>query len=170
VVKIQKVIIILSRKVRNNQVCACWKWVFAFVKKCLGQFSSDIFYSSHIRIYQVETEMYFCANFLFKSTLPLKPRCVVWKQYKKYPPTFPFSFFLIKLLPKKEKQESKRLKYGKCAISMAFLKPLLTMACFGSNCCFLNFLAHDLTPYQMDKEGKVSIKIQQILFFNGWWG
>lgn len=91
-VKIQKVIIILSRKVRNNQVCACWKWVFAFVKKCLGQFSSDIFYSSHIRIYQVETEMYFCANFLFKSTLPLKPRCVVWKQYKKYPPTFPFSF------------------------------------------------------------------------------
>jgi len=45
---------------------------------------------------------------------------------------------------------------------MAFLKPLLTMAYFGSNCCFLNFLAHDLTPYQMDKEGKVSIKIQQI--------
>ena len=50
---------------------------------------------------------------------------------------------------------------------MAFLKPLLTMACFGSNCCFLNFLAHDLTPYQMDKEGKVSIKVQQFFSLMG---
>lgn len=110
----------------------------------------NIFYSSHIRIYQVETEVYFCANFLFKSTLPLKPRCVVWKQYKNYPPTFPF-FFLIKLLPKKEKWESKL--WQMCHFYGLF--EAITdnaMACFGSNCCFLNFLAHDLTPYQMDKE------------------
>lgn len=79
VVEIQKVFIILSRKVSQCML----KMGLLLVKNARGDNSCLTLSTAHIRIYKVETEVYFCANFLIKSTLPLKPRCCCLKAIQK---------------------------------------------------------------------------------------
>lgn len=124
----------------------------------------------HIRIYKVETQVYFCANFLFKSTLHLKPRWWLWKQYKKYP-TFPF-FYLINCLPA-AKTELKKLKQE--IWQVPFQRPFEAINVLGLT-VFLKFLGTHLTLSNGQKRQSFNkfTKFIEIFFqkcvFNGWWG
>jgi len=127
-------------------------------QKCQGgQLLSHTFYSSYIRIYKVETEVYFCANFLIKSTLPLKPRCCCLKAIQKlFRPNF---FWANKISLKSIRKLSILLSAKNAAAINKFLRPLLTIVgMFWVKLFFLTFVGTHLTPYQIDKESKVSMK------------
>jgi len=153
VVEIQKVFIILSRKVSQCML----KMGLLLVKNARGDNSCLTLSTAHIRIYKVETEVYFCANFLIKSTLPLKPRCCCLKAIQKlFRPNF---FWANKISLKSIRKLSILLSAKNAAAINKFLRPLLTIVgIFWVQLFFLTFVGTHLTPYQIDKESKVSMK------------